>query len=34
VQACYQVPIEHVFVPTDQRAVEPLLAFFARKVRS
>jgi uncharacterized protein (DUF58 family) len=34
VQAFYQVPMEHVFVPTDRRAVEPLLAFFARKVRS
>src|SRR5262249_3130852 len=34
VHAFYQVPMEHVFVPTDQRAVEPLLAFFARKVRS
>ena len=33
-QACYRIPIEHVFVPTDQHAVEPLLEFFARKVRS
>ena len=34
VQAFYQVPMEHVFVPTDRRAVEPLLAFFARRIRS
>jgi uncharacterized protein (DUF58 family) len=34
VHAFYQVPMEHVFVPTDHRAVEPLIAFFARRIRS
>jgi uncharacterized protein (DUF58 family) len=33
-RAFYQVPMEHVFVPTDQSPVEPLLSFFARKVRT
>jgi uncharacterized protein (DUF58 family) len=29
----YGVPMEHVFVPTDGRAVEPILSLFASRVR-
>ena len=29
-RAFYQVPIEHIFVPTDGSPVEPLLSFFTR----
>jgi len=32
-RAFYEVPMEHVFVPTDGRPVEPLLSFFARSVK-
>jgi uncharacterized protein (DUF58 family) len=31
--AFYRVPMEHVFVPTDERAVEPLLSLFASRIR-
>ena len=31
--AFYRVPIEHVFVPTDDSPVEPLLSLFARSTR-
>ena len=31
-RAFYQVPMSHVFVPTDQSPVEPLLSYFARNV--
>lgn len=30
-RAFYRVPVDHVFVPTDQSPVEPLLALFARR---
>jgi uncharacterized protein (DUF58 family) len=32
-RAFYGVPMEHVFVPTDARPVEPLLELFAARVR-
>jgi uncharacterized protein (DUF58 family) len=32
-RAFYRVPMEHVFVPTDERPVEPLLALFASRMR-
>jgi uncharacterized protein (DUF58 family) len=32
-RAFYEVPMEHVFVPTDGRPVEPLLALFASRIR-
>jgi len=32
VNGFYKVPIEHVFVPTDESPVEPLLAFFTRSL--
>jgi uncharacterized protein (DUF58 family) len=32
-RAFYDVPMEHVFVPTDGRPVEPLLALFATRLR-
>jgi uncharacterized protein (DUF58 family) len=31
--AFYRVPMEHVFVPTDEHAIEPLLSLFASRVR-
>jgi hypothetical protein len=31
VDACYRVPIDHVFVPSDQPVMEPLLNLFARR---
>lgn len=31
-RAFYRVPMEHVFVPTDERPVEPLQALFAARV--
>ena len=30
-RACYRVPMDHVFVPTDQSPVEPVLSLFARR---
>jgi hypothetical protein len=32
-RAFYRVPMEHVFVPTDGRPVEPLLSLFASRIR-
>jgi uncharacterized protein (DUF58 family) len=32
-RAFYRVPMEHVFVPTDGRPVDPLLALFASRTR-
>ena len=32
VRAFYKVPIEHIFVPTDESPVEPLLSFFTRSL--
>jgi uncharacterized protein (DUF58 family) len=32
VNAFYRVPIEHIFVPTDESPVEPLLSFFSRSL--
>jgi uncharacterized protein (DUF58 family) len=32
VNAFYQVPLEHVFVPTDHSPVEPILSLFARRL--
>ena len=32
--AFYRVPMEHLFVPTDASAVEPLLSFFATRIRT
>ena len=31
--AFYRVPMEHVFVPTDEHAIEPLLSLFASRLR-
>ena len=31
VNACYRVPMDHVFVPSDQPVMEPLLNLFARR---
>jgi len=31
--AFYRVPMEHVFVPTDEHATEPLLSLFASRLR-
>jgi uncharacterized protein (DUF58 family) len=33
-RAFYRVPMDHVFVPTDESPVEPLLAVFARRIRT
>jgi hypothetical protein len=33
-RAFYRVPMDHVFVPTDQSPVEPLLSLFAKRMRS
>jgi len=30
----YRVPMDHVFVPTDESPVEPLLSLFAKRMRS
>ena len=32
VDAFYRVPLEHIFVPTDESPVEPILSFFARRI--
>jgi len=32
INAFYKVPIEHIFVPTDESPVEPLLSFFTRRL--
>ena len=32
-RAFYRVPMDHVFVPTNENPVEPLLALFARRVK-
>jgi uncharacterized protein (DUF58 family) len=32
-RACYRVPMAHVFVPTDGRPVDPLMSFFAARIR-
>ena len=32
INAFYKVPIEHIFVPTDDSPVEPLLSFFTRRL--
>ncbi len=31
-KACYRVPMDHVFVPTDQSPVLPVLSMFARRM--
>jgi uncharacterized protein (DUF58 family) len=31
--AFYRVPMEHAFVPTDERAIEPILSLFASRMR-
>lgn len=31
VDACYRIPIDHLFVPSDQSVMEPLLNLFARR---
>ena len=31
VDACYRIPIDHLFVRTDQAVMEPLLNLFARR---
>ena len=31
VDACYRIPIDHLFVPADQPVMEPLLNLFARR---
>jgi uncharacterized protein (DUF58 family) len=33
-RAFYRVPMDHVFVPTNESPVEPLLALFARRIRA
>jgi uncharacterized protein (DUF58 family) len=33
-RAFYRVPIDHVFVPTDRRPVEPLLLLFAQRMNA
>ena len=33
-RAFYRVPIDHVFVPTDQSPVEPLLSLFAKRMNA
>jgi hypothetical protein len=32
VEAFYRVPLEYIFVSTDQSPVEPVLSFFARRM--
>jgi uncharacterized protein (DUF58 family) len=32
-RACYRVPMDHVFVPTDGRPVDPLMSLFAARIR-
>lgn len=32
-RAFYRMPIDHVFVPTDENPVEPLLSLFAQRIR-
>ena len=31
VDACYRIPLDHLFVPADQPVMEPLLNLFARR---
>ncbi len=33
-RAFYRVPMDHVFVPTDQSPVEPVLSLFARRMKA
>jgi hypothetical protein len=33
-RAFYHVPMDHVFVPTDQSPVEPVLSLFAKRMKS
>jgi uncharacterized protein (DUF58 family) len=34
VRALYRVPMDHVFVPTNESPIEPLLTLFARRVKA
>ena len=33
-RAFYHVPMDHVFVPTDQSPVEPVLSLFAKRMKA